>query len=829
MTAADTPPDPKPSLLERMLDPAALHSMMACGAGVLTMGVIVWLWTVGLFDNPLVAAVALGAGNLALIGVGIGLILRTRFRLAGQGLTILGCLLLPLNLWFYDAQSLITISNGGHLWVPAVVLCGLYAGVLAILKDARYVYPLVGGITLTGLLLLADHRVGRFFEIIAPATWLVIWGAVCIHARMIFQGGQAKTDGPDSDDQGAETVPYGQAFFRAGHFVLLAGLGLLLSGRVIGHFYDDFFSGWVSFERPEVVTRQTVQLMALLLTTISAWTYGFSAQGSRFRQAFVLAAGLCVVWSGVIVFDLCNIPLTFTLAGFVAASLAAAVNLVRVWWLPSVSLSAADRDAQEWPPALLTMAAGLIVVCPWLGEVWSWTSAYDSNALRLTSMVLAVVACVAGAWRNTAAVSSLSLSQLYVRGGSLLASAAVYEAIHLAGWSLTSGLLVAALAFAAVQVAARLLPGLRAWISFTDSQVLPALLLLMSTLAADVASYSPLANRVIELDTRLAITLMSVLLWWKRPGWTGLAVGSLAGWSSLAKLFVLLGGPLPVAIAGASAWGLVLIVAHRMVNGLATTLPENARRSLSEAGSGMVLFAGLAGMFAAGQCAIDGAVTWSNVILMAVQTVVAVAAGLMQTDSRLRRGLLLQGVAHLLLGLLFVNLLSTLLLVQRVELMVTVLGALLLTSAHFAWRREEHGHDPGVSMALGLGSLMSVLPMLLSLVAIRGWGTSQGPLWIAVHEAGVLLIALTLLGSGLLCRIRSTVLAGGGALMVYVCSLALLIDVPDQLQTVSVYLMLIGGAFFVVSVLLSAYRDALMQLPKKVRNGEGVFQVLKWR
>lgn len=40
-------------------------------------------------------------------------------------MTLLACLLMPLNLWFYDAQGLITLREGGHLWIPAVVCCAL--------------------------------------------------------------------------------------------------------------------------------------------------------------------------------------------------------------------------------------------------------------------------------------------------------------------------------------------------------------------------------------------------------------------------------------------------------------------------------------------------------------------------------------------------------------------------------------------------------------------------------------------------------------------------------------------------------------------------------
>ena len=76
--------------------------------------------------------------------------------------TLLACLVMPLNLWFYDSQGLITIKDGGHLWVAALVCCVLYAVSASLLRDPMLVYVFVGGVALTGLLLLADQLVSRF-------------------------------------------------------------------------------------------------------------------------------------------------------------------------------------------------------------------------------------------------------------------------------------------------------------------------------------------------------------------------------------------------------------------------------------------------------------------------------------------------------------------------------------------------------------------------------------------------------------------------------------------------------------------------------------------
>jgi len=84
-------------------------------------------------------------------------------------------------------------------------------------------------------------------------------------------------------------------------------------------------------------------------------------------------------------------------------------------------------------------------------------------------------------------------------------------------------------------------------------------------------------------------------------------------------------------------------------------------------------------------------------------------------------------------------------------------------------------------------------------------------------------------GIGSLLQTRATTLVGGTTLLLYVASLLFLVPWPDQLQSTSVLMMILGGLFFLVAILLSAYRERLVQIPEKMKTGEGIYQVLKWR
>ena len=214
------PTAPRRALLEILLDPQSIQWLLASGGALLVLGLVIWLASLGLFENPLVVAVSLGLGNGLLLAGGFALIRFTRYQLAGRSLTLLACLVMPLNLWFYHAQGLITLQ--GHLWIAALVCCVIYAASAVTLRDHLFVYVLCAGLALTGLLLLGE--LGRFDEILAPSALLVILGLVALHLERAF---------PDIDSPFARRR-FGMAFYWSAQALLAAGLFLLLGGQLTG-------------------------------------------------------------------------------------------------------------------------------------------------------------------------------------------------------------------------------------------------------------------------------------------------------------------------------------------------------------------------------------------------------------------------------------------------------------------------------------------------------------------------------------------------------------------------------------------------------------------
>ena len=227
---------------------------------------------------------------------------------------------------------------------------------------------------------------------------------------------------------------------------------------------------------------------------------------------------------------------------------------------------------------------------------------------------------------------------------------------------------------------------------------------------------------------------------------------------------------------------------------------------------------------------VSGTIAFAHLGLLAFQAVPILAGWLGNDDAAWKRTFVAAGLATFLTAAVALVSLSTLTLVQRIELGSLIIGAGLVISGYIGWSLEKEDKADLVSFQLVVGSLCLAVPMIAGLFAYRVIGIETVDLaWRQLHEIGGLIIGLGLLGSGVLSRVRSTTLSGTAVIATYVLSILFLIQWPAQLQSVSFLMMIGGGSFFAVGVLLSFYRDWLLALPQRVRNGQGLFRVLKWR
>src|ERR1043166_4074097 len=233
---------PRRSFMEVLLDPRSIQWLLASGGVLLVVGLVIWLSALGLFQNAGVVAVLLGIGNAAVLGGGFFLTLGTRHQLAGKAITLLACLVMPLNLWFYHYNGIITLQ--GHLWMAAVVFCVIYAAAAWVLKDPLFVYVLVGGLTLTGLLILGDFQ--ALDQVFGPVVLLIVTSLLCLHAERAF---------PPDDASPFSRRRFGMAFYWSAQVLLASGLLFLLGAQLIGWIHRPVLRHIFGGEPPLVATR----------------------------------------------------------------------------------------------------------------------------------------------------------------------------------------------------------------------------------------------------------------------------------------------------------------------------------------------------------------------------------------------------------------------------------------------------------------------------------------------------------------------------------------------------------------------------------------------
>lgn len=800
--------------VQLLLDPRGLHALMLAGGGLLAIGLVIWLAVIGLFDEPLHAAVGLGLANFSLLGLGVWLVAQTRYKLAGRATALLACLVMPLNLWFYDAQSLVTLEGEGSLWAAALVCCIVYAVVARLLKDSLFVYAFTAGAAMTGLLFLADGDVGHFWEVLAPSTMLVALGVACLHAERLFPATVS-----DEKNIAFTRDDFGRAFFRAGHVLLASGLGVLLAGRLAGRFYEAVFAGLDWFEQPHVATILQVKFAALGLALAGAYAYGYSRLVARDGR-YSLFAVLSLAWSGVIGLDLLGIEFTEVLLVGLAGVLAIASRLLNGKLPAGLDDEAAD-GYQGWlsgAARALSLGGLSLLMIQFARGIWAPGVALVGFEF---SWGYALAAAVIAASEALAAVAGGREQPSAIRwvGFVLAAVAAAGATVSLIPWSLfasTEAVLLTLTAIPAAAAAAGSLGrGRVASGPYSAAAEASAwcLVVLLAPYALFAASTTTLAATVV-LAAVFAVTAATG----RRAAGPIAAVLGLAAGAEAVFVFeigielalTLASGGCAAAIA-AYAWG--------------------ASSKVGAAGRiGLVLVATAGGLLASNRL-LAGEAAWSLLGMLAGQAAFTGVAVRFTDREDGRSALVALAIAQIVAAGLVLNSLSVLTFVQRLEVFSTVVGAALVVAGLVGWSREAGEEDRPTDLLtdanLWIGALMATGPLTIGLVATRLFGGA--PAWIALHELGVLAIGLALIGAGVLCRLRATTLAGGASLFVYLVSLAMLLQVPDQLQNVAVYLMVGGGAVFGGAVLMSVYRDRLLALPGRIRDGEGVFAVLKWR
>lgn len=827
---------PRRSVLEILVDPHSIQWLLAGGGALFVLGLIIWFTSIGLFENPGFVAICLGIGNAVLLGAGWAMILRTRFQNAGRALTLLACLVMPLNLWFYDYNKLFTLEN--HLWAAALVCCIIYTASAFVLKDPLFVYVLVGGITLTGMLFLA--QISHFGEVFAPTILLIALGLICLHVERAFP----PADGPFS------RARFGMAFYWSSQALFAVGLLLLLGAQLVGWLHGPLFRHLGMREMPDVAK---MEFLPWTLAIVLAGTYAYIYSDLVVRRigVYLYLAAVTILWAEIHVLVLAGLAETTAIVIITLALTALVINVLQT------QLESQQQFLRRAFPlglllSILPVLFGILLhfraVNIDLRNHWRLDGGgpFEITWPHVIAMAVVAACCRAGAHFYRHTLKEVSVIYFFATAAATLVFAAglawmlglkpweteapflmVIPIIYLIashfyrGHTAEKPLVWCGHAATAVMIVCSL------WAA-TKGQVVPqvggpAHNLLLAAFCAEAALFYGLAGVLqrSQVSLYLAAVMFCGAVW---------------------QLFISFNLPnefYPVAFA---LTGFVLLILYRLGVFEKFDMPTldraifqsaNALTTLGFVGGALLSLSRALMSDAAlahldkpdGRGAMENPIKLMIYLLIFLSVISLLSAWLVQHPVW-RRAHIVLSIVNAVLIVVMIHRISTLSPWQKMEIFSLVLGVVLLVAAYASWYRETERASDLVSIGFLFGSLALVVPLLAAIVTYR-FQHNYEPGW---DDLGLVISCVALFGSGVVCRIKASTLIGSMGMVVYL--LVVLIGLHRHLKDawiIGIYLTLGGALLFGAGLFLSMYRDRLLALPAKVRRREGIFRIFDWR
>lgn len=811
-------------MFDALLDPRSIQWMLMIGGGLCVLGLVVWLVSIGVFEDPRVLAVVMGVGTLAILGAGWYVALRTRFRIAGQALTFLGCVVAPLNLWFYHAQNLVTVD--GHLWVGGVVCCLLYAATVFVLRDPLFMYACEVGVTLTTLLLLAD------MDKITDTTWLSLFfmalGLISIHAERMFSPAETSE---------FPRRRFGLPLFWSGHVQIAAALLILLGSQLLT---------WLVEPARELLAIEWAgnlltdnHLLAAGVWLAGVYAYLYSDIVVR-RVGFYLAlAGVCLVMAEVTLLLGFDVRAEWIIAAMALTSVA--INVAHRLW------PGAYKNVDRFVPPLGWVLGTVPVLWGIVLHVRATSAAaieidwtYVTDSQFVVVMLVTAVANRINAYLTRHADPKSSAAYLFLSAASLLVAAAgLLRVLRLTTWSEQAPWMM--LIPIGYLIASRLWRGLSAerplyWIAQTATAVI--LLNVFGATLDNLQSFAPMAGQRTSLLLGLVFTeatlfylLAGILRQRSLNVYLAAAAACGALWQFMGyygiddRYYTMLYAVLGFAcLVVGRIVGLHQITVYR-ANNKQTMVTRGRGLAVFQSGNGILSVACLAAIMQglAGVATKSG--DWLDVLSLVVTTGAAAFAAVVVPAFRWRRVYTTAAVALGAVTFLRLNLLIKLSGWQKLEIFCVAVGLGMLVASHLGMFRETDGkRSEEVDLGLGVGSMLATWPLVFAFLYHR-WAFGYPSLY---DEMALLTVTILMLVTGLSWQVRATTMWGGAALVLYLVVLVVSLTYRPQVA-IGVYMAAGGAVVFAIGIALSICRDKLLELPERVARREGVFRILSWR
>ncbi|MBN2023396.1 MAG: hypothetical protein JW809_11465 [Pirellulales bacterium] len=810
-------------MFDALLDPRSIQWMLILGGGLLVLGLVVWLTSLGIFERRVVLVAALATGTLVVLLAGWFVALRTRFKIAGQALTFLGCVIAPLNLWVLHAQGLVLLEN--HLWMGGVVCSLLYIATVYVLRDPLFVYAVEAGLTLTALLFLAE--LGLAGDTSHLCLVLMAMGLVSIHAERAFPG----EGGPFTRRR------FGMPLFWSGHAQMGAALAILLASQVVAWLIDPARQLWPLEWSGNWMTQNF--LLAGGLWLAGTYAYVYSDLVVRRVGVYCCLAAFCLVMAEM------------TVAGANMDSEGLILVLALTGLAASLAQSHATTTVEKIRRMLLPLAMAMSVL-PLLMGVLLHLRATSSPVAQLLSghetgwMFVAAMLAVAIGNRISAflcrhTAPAWSAAFFFLSGSAtVVAAASLLRVLGIDRWSQQAPLLM--LLPVAYLVASRLWRGYTperplGWIAHATTAVI-LLHVVVGSLETIESAVRPIKedpeNLLLGLVFVEAAAFYTLAAIFRRRS-ANVYFATLSACGALWELLGYWGVPGAYYTMLYAALGVGFLAVCRLLGVEQKTVyrPLGERRQTTQ-GRGLAAFqmgnAILSVAMLAALCqGLARLAVRSPDVLDVWALLWTILAGLigaaLAPGGVWRRAYVVASIALAAVMFLTLNVLIDLNRWQKLEIFCVAAGIGLIVAGYVGrFREEDNRENDMVTAGLWLGSILAVVPLLIALVHHRFGGDHVS----APDELGILAVGLLLLVTGFSWQVKSTTLLGGSGLALYVLMVLVALGWRQQVA-VGVYLAIGGGILFALGVGLSVYREKLLRLPEQIAKREGMFQILNWR
>lgn len=805
-------------MLIALLDPNAIHWFLTFGGGLAVLGLVIWLTSLGVFKDPLVVAGCLGAGSVAALVSGCGIALRTRFVTAGKALSFLSCVVLPLNLWYYESQGMMALE--GNLWIAAFVICWLYVGTVYLLRDALFLYAVEAGVTLTTLLVMAS--LGRLADVTYLSLALVTLGLASVHAERSFP--------PDSTSFPRRR--FGMALFWSGQAQLAAGLGFLLAAQIIREFVQPI-DLWFSIRWTGVPLTDWKWLAAgVWLAGAYAWLY--SDVVVRRAGVYTYLAGVCLVMAGITIVGL-NLATESLIVILSVTAIGAAV-------LGDNLPAADDRYRRSLRPATLLLGFAAVALGAVAHVRATSLAVAETNWSRDTGWYFVLALAIAAASNRLLVVLSRGRDKqamsahLFLSAAALLVGAAgLLRQLELRTWHEQAPLLMAIptiyLLVSRLRVE-RVVRDPLQWIAHVATGVIMGSIFLGSFSVVGRV-LMPVSGATVNLLAGVVFAeamLFYGLAAWIRRHAANYYLATIAGcamvweWLGYAQIssdyYLLLYAVLGVAMLAVSR-----VIGVRSENvcdpqGRPMTRLLGPGRPLYLVANGLIAMAVVAATL---QALAQLLVRSSDARYLTVLLFTTGAGGLATVLSRRgpERWWHATGTTILaILTFLTFNVLLDLQPWRKAELTAVILGLAMLVAGYIGEFSGKRFHDLA-SVGLWLGSLLVAGAVAATVFA---YGIMVSP----ADDITLLTVTIMMVASGVGFRFKAPTLLGGIALGAYLVSI--LVDLAYSPQVaVGIYLAVGGLTVFLIGIALSMCRERLLELPEQWSRREGVFKFIGWR